>query len=347
MRNIVIGPEAFTNQSYGGITRSECEIYNRLTRRADLDVRLGMLYTHNMYLLNAGFSVWRDTYEGISEETMGAAMYTCKLLETADVYHPTWTDQQFNIIGRLDKIKVVITVHDCIDELSGTVYAGIKGAWVKRADHIVVPSEHTKTQVLSLYPYKTSDDITVIPHGAPIIEQTETLHVPPYILFVGGRSGYKNWEAFIQHSLEFLTRHPELHVRCTGYQFNDAERTFLEKLGLTERVICTPVRSDVAMWSLYAGASMFVFPSGTEGFGMPILEAMACGCPVILNEDCEVFHEVAGNAAAYFSFPKNNLSEIEEDIYAHGVDQSVLARHAARFSWDAAAEKYAEIYKNI
>lgn len=347
MRNVVIGPEAFTHQSYGGITRSECEIYNRLVRRNDLNVRLGMLYTHNAYLVNSGYSMWCDTHEGIAAEYQGAAMYTCKLLETADVYHPTWTDDQFNVIKQMGRTKVVFTVHDCVDERSNNSYAGLKRAWVERADHIVTPSECTRNQVLDLYPSKSPSEVTVIPHGAPVVCATDKLAGPPYILYVGGRTGYKNWDEFLRHSRGFLDRHPEVVVRCTGYALQKSEVKLIEELGLSNRVFHTRVQSDTTMWAVYANASMFVFPSSTEGFGMPVLEAMACGCPVILNEDCEVFHEVAGDVATYFSFTDDNLSDVEEYVYTREPDRTGLIKHASRFSWDTAAERYAQIYMTV
>ena len=110
--------------------------------------------------------------------------------------------------------------------------------------------------------------------------------------------------------------------------------------------------SDHELTGLYKSAKAFVFPSLAEGFGLPGLEAMAAGCPVVCS-DIPVFHEIYGDAAIYFD--PNNARDIAEKInnVFHSNDtyhHSMVERgkeHAKKFSWRKMAQETLEVYKEI
>jgi alpha-1,3-rhamnosyl/mannosyltransferase len=102
--------------------------------------------------------------------------------------------------------------------------------------------------------------------------------------------------------------------------------------------------NDEDLAKLYSGALALVYPSTYEGFGLPILEAMACGCPVICSHSASL-PEVAGNAALYLKDPANalELSDLLKTIASSKSLRSALIeggrRRAALFSWDQTAKK--------
>ena len=123
-----------------------------------------------------------------------------------------------------------------------------------------------------------------------------------YLLYVGGRWDYKNFLFFTQMVSSLIKDHPDLNVVCTGSPFNASENYLLNKLGI-KHLFHNAFVSDEELSYLYKNALAFVFPSMYEGFGLPILEAFSCGCPVLASNSSSLT-EVGGDAAIYFE-PKN------------------------------------------
>ena len=105
--------------------------------------------------------------------------------------------------------------------------------------------------------------------------------------------------------------------------------------------------------NLYQNAIAFVFPSEYEGFGLPILEAFAYGCPVMLN-DASCFPEVGGDAALYFSLKVGFSDFYDKFQYLYSMSSDDRAgliekgeKRASQFSWDAAARTLESVYKSI
>ena len=254
----------------------------------------------------------------------------------------------------------VFIIHDIIPELFPEYFprdfCDIKerDLLVKKAAHIVVPSYSTKRDVLAWW-HLDEQRVSVIPWGAPDITQISFNRQVdfPYVLYVGERDRYKRFRYFVQEASEYLRHYPEIHVVCTGKEFNRTEKEFLFSLGLENRVHSMFVSSE-DLFSLYRFAICFVFPSQYEGFGLPILEAMACGCPVVLTNSSS-FPEVGGDAAFYFEEYDNghtNLSEILTELSTMSFDQrDVIAQksieRANHFSWNETAKKYASVYQSM
>ena len=126
----------------------------------------------------------------------------------------------------------------------------------------------------------------------------------------------------------------------------------IEKLGIADVLVHISANGH-DMKVLYAHAIAFVYPSLYEGFGMPILEAYAYGCPVLLNNK-SCFPEIAADAAIYFdSEPgKSNLVEMFERIYQLSDEEKneIVAKGYSRlndFSWKKSAETLAEVYRKV
>ena len=119
---------------------------------------------------------------------------------------------------------------------------------------------------------------------------------------------------------------------------------------LEDRVVLLPGVSDDTLRVAYAGAAAFVFPSLAEGFGLPVIEAMGCGCPVIAS-DIAVFREVAGEAALYFDphDPAALATAMRRSL--EPTTRTALAaagrKRAADFSWDKSAAILRGVYESL
>jgi glycosyltransferase involved in cell wall biosynthesis len=276
-----------------------------------------------------------------------------------DVFHPTFFDPYF--LPYLQNRPFVLTIHDLIclrimphvDNLQckeNLYYLANKAA------HIVAVSQHTKQDIIELLNIP-SECISVIYHGAPdvdiaMVRQQPRLINTPYLLYVGARNvAYKNFIPFIKQTAGFLHTHPKIHVVCTGLPFTQDEYHLFVSLGIEKQMIHV-FASSQELYNLYNNAEVFIFPSSYEGFGIPILEAFACECPVLLNH-ASCLPEIASNAALYFHMPQEidyqfvlnqfweHRTENRQDLIRKGREQ------LQRYSWATSALQLSTIYKRI
>jgi glycosyltransferase involved in cell wall biosynthesis len=228
----------------------------------------------------------------------------------------------------------------------------LKRRYVDAADHIICISDATRRDLLSVYP-AVAAPLSVV-HLA--VDEQFRPGLPPlpdlpdnYVILVGHRGQYKDavtlFRAFAQVSRDF----PDVHLVCIGGGvFTKDERTLLQRLGIAHRVR-QDVLSDPRMPAAYGNALAFVFPSRFEGFGLPVLEAMASGAPTILAESTSL-PEVGADAALYFPVGDDSalaktltevLSEpkIREELSLKGVAR------AAEFSWERTAQATEQVYR--
>ena len=118
-----------------------------------------------------------------------------------------------------------------------------------------------------------------------------------YLLHVGNRHAHKNTEVLFRAFARLMRQHADLHLVLCG-NFLDVEHAHLEDLGIADRTVCVRIADD-QLPALYRHAVAFVFPSRYEGFGLPVVEAMASGCPVLMS-DVPALLEVAGDIALTF-----------------------------------------------
>ena len=123
------------------------------------------------------------------------------------------------------------------------------------------------------------------------------------------------------------------------------------RLGLEKQVMFTGVVSDQRLIELYQQATLFVFPSRYEGFGLPVLEAMACGCPV-LSSNASSLPEVVGDAAILLDpmdvegFTREMVRTMSDSDLRQDLRERGLAR-SAQFSWDRTARETIAVYRAL
>jgi glycosyltransferase involved in cell wall biosynthesis len=267
---------------------------------------------------------------------------------------------------------LVVTIHDLIHvtdptfkgTLAARFYAGPMFHLVARqADCIIADSEFTKTQIVEHLAVSPSKVVVaylgVSDHFCPHDQEQTVLHVSsllgvkrPYILFVGNLKPSKNVKTLIR-------AFAQLHVKA-GFDYQllilGDDRKWkvglvneCEKLGIDDRVLFAPhVRYEDLPW-VYGAAEILVMPSFIEGFGLPVLEAMACGTPVVCSRAASL-PEVAGDAAEYFEPTSvEDLAAAIERVLNSEQRQAELRQkgleRVKQFSWYECARRHCEVYR--
>jgi glycosyltransferase involved in cell wall biosynthesis len=233
----------------------------------------------------------------------------------------------------------VIVIHDAAAFRHPEWYSPAYAAWqrrilpalARRALHVVTVSEFSRGELIELLGVPP-ERITVIPGGvdpafnphADAERARRELGVPErYVLCVASETARKNLRALVP-----LTQHVEVVV-AGGHRPQFAREEGLDALAQLGHV------PDHLLPGLYAGAEAFVLPSLYEGFGLPILEAMACGTPVVAADNTAI-RETAGGAARLV--PPDDLVEAVRTLDPVPLREAGLAR-AAQFTWDRTARE--------
>lgn len=362
--------QIFAVQQYGGISRYYYELLRCYAAEGAPEFELACPYTTNVYLWGAPFlklntPLTRKRFKGSGLiNNLLAGSKNRSVAETAlqagdyDLFHPTYYDPYF--LEHLGDKPFVLTVHDMTHERypdcypAGDPTSGWKTLLAERAAHIIADSHSTRADLLE-FCRVPAEKVTVVHLGcslAPPATADATVDLPEkYLFYVGERSRYKNF-AFAVRALEPLFReYPDLELLCVGGGgFEAAEISIFADLGLVGR--CRQVRlSDEELASAYNRAAALIFPSLCEGFGIPVLEAFACGCPAILSNRTSL-PEVGGEAALYFD-PENGealLSQAARLLADNSLREELVhaGRERAReFSWERTAARTRAVYAGV
>jgi glycosyltransferase involved in cell wall biosynthesis len=226
----------------------------------------------------------------------------------------------------------------------------------QKAAKIITISESTKRDLMNLFQID-EEKISVIylanslQHSNTILENNRIDNLPnKYLLYVGNRTVYKNFYFFLRAMTSILEEDKDLHIVCTGPEFDFSEKHFFKSLNLQERLVHHFV-DDTKLIHLYKHALAFVFPSLFEGFGLPVLEAFSCNCPTIISNTTSL-PEVGGDASMYFE-PKNEQSirdAIINVIYSNSKRFELITKgqeQLKKFSWKKTAEETAALYREV
>ena len=263
----------------------------------------------------------------------------------------------------------VMTVHDLIFErypqhhtLPNRAFLRVAmPLFVRRADAIIAVSQHTKRDLLEIYgtpPHKVHViDEGIDEHFRPAdegeIRRAKERHSirRPYLLMVGTLEPRKNHVLAFQALARLKAEgwpHCVVVVGRRGWLFDAVQRQ-VELLQLTDDVIFAGRVPDVDLPALYSGADCFLMPSLYEGFGIPVLEAMACGTPVVCSRASSL-PEVAGDAALFIeAMTGDGLAAAVRQVLSNPNMADKMssdgARQAGRFCWRRAAEETVQVYR--
>ncbi len=174
----------------------------------------------------------------------------------------------------------------------------------------------------------------------------------PYIIYVGQRGGYKNFESILRAYAKSKLLKDEYCIVCFGGGgFRDQELALMKTLSLPLSKFCHLSGTDDVLASLYASAATFVYPSLYEGFGIPPLEAMSFGCPVVCA-DSGPLPEVVGDAAEMFDpADADHLGAAIERVVSSPAHAAKLVEkgymRVQQFSWEKCALETLDVYRKI
>lgn len=289
-----------------------------------------------------------------------------------DIIHPTYFNEVAR--GRYDqrKVPLVLTVYDMIHERfpertdrRGT-HSAKKRQAVERADHIFCISETTRTDLIERFgvpPEKTSVTLLAVDEGFFVAEPAEPDGVSaaqapadrPYLLHVGRRDNYKNFDLLLQALSQIKQQAPNrqlpFQLQVLGPPCSVAEKQQLENWQLVEDVHWKSVQDDESLKECYRRALALVFPSLWEGFGLPLLEALAAGTCVIAS-DLPVFRELVGNGFEPFDpYAVDSLVDALQRISDQPEERRrriEIGRLAlGRFQWQRTAEQTYQVYRRL
>jgi glycosyltransferase involved in cell wall biosynthesis len=368
---ILFDDQIFRLQKFGGISRYFTEVIFHINNETDNQAICPLLRTENFHYK-----------ERIGEKT--GLIHTLKLFfsfrfsnkrkaryyarenkrrminalkqQDFDLFLPTYYDPYF--LADLKEKPFVLTVYDMIHEIFPALFVkedqtiAQKALLIEKADHIIAISHSTKNDILKFYPNTPASKISVV-HLSQSLDQSEKfdLGLPQhYILFIGNRGTYKNFDFFFKAIAKTLVENPDLHLVCAGgNEFNDDEKKLISSYDLTAQVIQQNFK-DAELASYYSGARCFVFPSKYEGFGIPVLEAMKMGCPIVLANHSS-FPEVAGEAGVYFQL--EDAEDLNAKVSSLIFNKELRAAYAEKgieqakkFSWQKTAEDCLAVFKS-
>lgn len=355
--------QIFINQKIGGVSRYHATINQYINEIGGGDSSQILSLGHNnIYIPAQGSSLKLLNRRGARKLlVLLNQIYTLRIIKNYDIFHPTFYDPYF--LKNKNNPPVVTTIHDLIPE----IYFKEKMNWMinqkkqilQSAAAIIAISESTRTELLNRYELNEKKVHTIY-HGYPEhfekyadaenqLTQNKELQ-KPYILFVGTRNDYKNFQPLVRQMAGFLKK-TNFDLRVIGNKPTDTEIALLRELNITDRIIFAGHVDDHALYQAYSQAFCFIFPSLHEGFGMPLLESFIAKCPVICS-DIPVFKEICGDAALYFN-PEDpgSVSQCLESLLDHRESSTLLIekglRQVRKFQWREAAGKTLEIYKSL
>ena len=277
--------------------------------------------------------------------------------------------------GNFLRVPYIITVHDLIRyfDMDGEEtfihspnrrdrhYLNLDFEGIRKAMRIIAVSQSTKDDLMHCLSIP-GERISVVYEGIdhrlfrPV---SQRIYNRPYILFVGTEHPRKNFTTLLK-AFSQLKREPRfktlklVKVGNAGGQetdFRSQTMGVVESLGLMDEVIFTDFVPEADLPTYYSGAEALVLPSLYEGFGFPVLEAMACACPVITSNNSSL-PEVVGEAGIMVD-PHNtdSLAEAMSKVLTDGRLRDNMIRkgleQAKGFSWEKAAEQTLEVYNQV
>lgn len=267
--------------------------------------------------------------------------------------------------------NIVSTVHDIAFLKSGQYGSRYAGKYhrvlllqhLERARSIIACSNSVKSDLVNMLSI-SEERISVIHHGIdPQFLEPRDLsatrarlkragYPDRYIVSVGTLEPRKNYPLLLEGFSRIAPEFPDLKLVIVGRHADGLVSVSrqIRDLHLDDRVMLPGYVTGDLLPDLYRGACVSVFSSWDEGFGIPPLESIACGTPVVVS-DIPVFHETLGDAALYFSLTDLDslelwLKKVMTDSHFMSLRREIGLKHVERYSWKEAAQKHQRVYEN-
>ncbi len=358
--------QIFCDQVYGGISKSFFELANHmaLLEPKKITVKIISPFYRNKYIdiKNKNF-----LFNGLKVPDFKKSGRFCSILNSIiapvilnnydpDIIHFTNYNSLINFKSRAKKI---VTVHDMIHELFPQYFTKIdktsdfKRYAVDNSDHIICNSKNTQNDLVKLF--KVDINKTSVVHFAcPLVNKSVENFVKndkPYLLYVGKRGGYKNFQRFLEaYSSPEIKNYFDL-VAFGGDSFSKEEIKMFDELKISKNSLKQVNGDDQLLTAYYKNASLFVYPSLYEGFGFPPLEAMKNSCPVICSYGSSISEIVEDAALLFDPYSINSIKDkIISVIYNDNIRSSLISKGLSqvnKFSWARCAKETYKIYEKV
>lgn len=357
--------QIFTSQSYGGVSRyfaalarelallgEECHVVAPIHRNQYLR-KFGISNIHGVGLKRFPPKTGR-IFRAINHLLSPILLQNIKPAIIHETYYASSSFKK--------KQARIVTVHDMIHEKFREQFSDrdktslYKQNAIKRADHIISISHSTKNDLCEIFDVPP-EKVTVVHHGVDnfrnkdFLEQGVTAH-RPYLLYVGSRKGYKNFLRMLQAvaSNKQLFNTFDI-VAFGGGAFTDCELALIASLCFREGSVRQCSGGDRKLTALYRSASVFVYPSLYEGFGLPPLEAMVHDCPVVASNTSSI-PEIIDDAGEYFDpYDLERMGDaIERVVFDEGRRFQLIENGRKRiglFTWKQCALETREVYRGV
>lgn len=365
---ILYDSKIFQLQKYGGISRYFINLIQRVAHEEQVIVSASLYVNNYLAELPQGLVKgvklsWRPPRSGRILEWVGNTFDRIAIARASpDILHETYYSHKAVAPA---SIPSVLTVYDMIHERFANMFPGRvdiarrKAAAVSRASHVICISENTRRDLLEIYDLDPNK-VSVVHLGYDVLnagrgsgETASTLNKSlPYLLYVGERAGYKNFKALLRAYVSSAWLSDNFRIICFGGGcFRADELELIRELSIQPSRIEQVSGGDNVLGVYYQNAAAFVYPSLYEGFGIPPLEAMALGCPVVCSNSSSV-PEVVGDAGEYFD-PEHieSIRASIESVLQSSERRAELIRKGfkkcAEYSWDRCASETLEIYRGL
>ena len=352
--------QIFYQQKIGGISNYYLNLLKELHKlNVDITLNAPINIFEDFSKIDKKFGVNINSYPKFLRRTLGDLNFFIseKYIEynQPNILHNTFYSEK---ITKRKKLKNIITVYDMITELYGNKNLNYKNHSIKKrisihnSDYIICISENTKKYLINIYNIDEKK-ISVVYLGTNLMEKGDIklCKDKDFILYVGSRRDYKNFENLIKaYSISKKIKNDFNLVFFGGEKYSSVDADIVNGYNL-EKNIKFISGNNLLLQSYYMNASLFVYPSLYEGFGLPILEAMVNSCPVVCSNTTSL-PEVAGQAAEYFD-PKNpeDISEkMERILFDNYLSKELIGKgiiQSKKFSWRKCAEETLQVYKNL
>lgn len=340
-----------TNSNMTGLSRYTKELYRELLKRKDIQVSIKETPAPSSIISVIGKLFRKDL-----NTVLKGTPLTFPEINKNEIIH--CTNQNLAIPLLWKKRKSIVTVHDLIPiarkEYNSAIHKFlfflIKKA-LSKATHIIADSNYTKKDIVRFIGYP-EEKITVIPLGIDPNEffDKKIKREKNTILYVGSEHKRKNIELIIKAIALLAKEIPDIQLVKVGEAQDNKNRKKLQLLakniGVENRIIWKDYIDNLA--DEYNKAAVFVFPSLYEGFGFPVLEAMASGCPVICSNRTSL-PELAGDAAVYINGEdeKELADAIKKVLRSQQLQEKLQKKgltQAKKFTWEKCAEETVKVY---
>lgn len=266
------------------------------------------------------------------------------------IFHSSY----YRLCSNVNSINVT-TVHDFIYE-KGFMNIGLKEKFrlwlnyhsIKNSDHIVCISKNTKKDLLNYIPDVDESKISVIYNG--VSKEYRPLHsieqqYGDYILFVGGRQNYKNFEFTVN-----AVRDTKYKLLICGNELSNLEKKMLDELLGLHRYKFKLRPSNIELNNIYNQVHSLIYPSSYEGFGIPVLEAQRAGCPVVALNTSSIPEIIGDGGLLLNSLDKEEFKSLIFEIDSFRNRERLIEAglyNSSKYSWTKMANGYKSLYDKL